>query len=78
MHGSGARREGRATNETLASPYFVGPTLLSMLRLLGASYRLADELAQSASVMVGLLLARSRPSSSRRDPPTGGLIETER
>ena len=49
-----------------------------MLLLLDGSYRLADELAQSASLMVGVLLVARRASPSRRDHPRERIIKTER
>jgi hypothetical protein len=49
-----------------------------MLRLLDSSYRLADELAHSASLMVDDLPAPRRASRSRRDHPRERIIEAER
>jgi hypothetical protein len=50
FHGSGARREGRATNETLASPFLWADDPVDA-RLLVPSYGLAGHLDQSMSVM---------------------------
>jgi hypothetical protein len=78
FHGSGARREGRATNETLASPFLWADDGVDAPPPPASVYPAAGDPAQSTSLMVGDLLARRSPSRTRRDRPTGSTIKTER
>lgn len=76
-HLSGARREGSAAKRNPRVTLFVGPTL-AMLRLLDPLYSVADELAQSLSLMDGGRASAPRTSRSRRDHRLERVTKTER